>query len=102
MTEPLFVACLTPTRGLARSAHGANMVLLRTNCLLLAACFALSASAALAAPKAPPADFKFDKMPGMATDIGVGADGSVWVIGDNKVAGGFGIYRWNGKDNWTP
>ncbi len=34
---------------------------------------------------------------GAATDISIGADGSVWVIGTNKVNGGFGIYRWNGK-----
>jgi hypothetical protein len=32
---------------------------------------------------------------GAATDISVGADGSVWVVGTNKVNGGFGIYRWN-------
>lgn len=37
---------------------------------------------------------------GRATDIGVGADGSVWVIGSNKVSGGYGIYRWTGR-TWT-
>ena len=35
--------------------------------------------------------------PGSATDIAVGADGSVWVIGTNAVAGGYGIYDWNGS-----
>ncbi|MEX2151308.1 MAG: tectonin domain-containing protein [Steroidobacteraceae bacterium] len=30
---------------------------------------------------------------GAARDVGVGADGSVWVIGTNAVAGGYGIYR---------
>lgn len=36
---------------------------------------------------------------GLARDIGVGANGAVWVIGTNPVPGGFGIYRWNGQ-NW--
>ena len=40
------------------------------------------------------------KMPGLAKDIGVGANGSVWVIGTNAVAGGYGIYQWNGS-NWV-
>ena len=35
--------------------------------------------------------------PGSATDIAVGANGSVWVVGTNPVAGGYGIYQWNGK-----
>ena len=36
------------------------------------------------------------QLPGSANDIGVGADGSVWVIGTNPTTGGFGIYRWTG------
>ena len=39
-------------------------------------------------------------LPGLATDIGVGADGSVWITGTNSVQGGFGIYTWNGK-GWS-
>ena len=39
--------------------------------------------------------------PGLANDIGVGADGSVFVIGTNAVAGGFGVSRWNGS-GWDP
>ena len=35
--------------------------------------------------------------PGLARDIGVGADGSTWIIGTNPVPGGYGIYRWNGS-----
>ena len=37
--------------------------------------------------------------PGLAKDIGVGADGSVWVIGTNPVgtAQDFGIHRWTGS-----
>ena len=35
-------------------------------------------------------------IPGAANDIGVGANGEVWVIGTNAVGGGFGIYTWSG------
>ena len=34
---------------------------------------------------------------GLATDIAVGADGSVWIIGSNSVPGGYDIYKWNGS-----
>jgi hypothetical protein len=34
--------------------------------------------------------------PGLATAIGVGANGSVWVVGTNRVGGGFGIWLWTG------
>jgi hypothetical protein len=33
-------------------------------------------------------------MPGLAKDITIGGDGTVWVIGTNPEGGGFGIYRW--------
>jgi len=37
-----------------------------------------------------------------ATDVGVGQDGTVWVIGTDKANGGFGIYRQNKKGKgWT-
>ena len=50
----------------------------------------------------PPAPFPtFTLRPGAATDIGVGANGSVWIVGTNPVAGGYGIYRWTGS-GWTP
>jgi hypothetical protein len=37
-------------------------------------------------------------LPGLGKDIGVGADGSVWVIGTNPVGAGadFGVHKWNG------
>jgi hypothetical protein len=40
------------------------------------------------------------RLPGLGKDIGVGADGSVWLIGTNPVgaASDFGVYRWNGTD----
>jgi hypothetical protein len=40
------------------------------------------------------------KRPGLAHDIGIGADGSVWVIGTQRVgaANDFGVLYW-GKDN---
>jgi hypothetical protein len=36
----------------------------------------------------------FEKLPGEARDIGIGADGTVWIIGTDS-----GIYRWN-QNNW--
>ena len=38
---------------------------------------------------------EWEQIDGEATDIGVGADGSVWVIGGSKtkINGGYGIYR---------
>jgi len=35
-------------------------------------------------------------LPGAARDIGIGGD-QVWVIGTNRVPGGYGIYHWNGS-----
>jgi hypothetical protein len=44
-------------------------------------------------------------LPGAGSDIGVGANGEVWVIGATAVAGGYGIYRWSGTcdaaGTWT-
>jgi len=34
--------------------------------------------------------------PGTANDIGVGADGSVWIVGTSPVSGGYGMFKWNG------
>jgi hypothetical protein len=39
----------------------------------------------------------FRLVPGAATDIAVGANGSVWAVGTNPVPGGFGIWHWNGS-----
>ena len=39
----------------------------------------------------------WEVLPGSARDIGIGADGSVWVIGTNSYIGGYGIHRWNGS-----
>jgi len=41
----------------------------------------------------------WQRMPGEATDISIGADGSVWAIGTDERNGGYGIYHWNG-DSW--
>lgn len=35
-----------------------------------------------------------------AKDIGVGANGTAWVVGTNAVAGGFGVWKWNGS-TWS-
>lgn len=39
------------------------------------------------------------QLPGLATDVGVGADGSVWIIGTNPVGSGkdLGVHRWTGS-----
>ena len=42
----------------------------------------------------------WQKVAGAATDISVGANGSVWIIGSNKVTGGYGIYRYKGNNAW--
>ena len=39
----------------------------------------------------------WERLPGAAHDIGMAPDGSLWVIGTDPRAGGFGIYRW--QDN---
>lgn len=39
--------------------------------------------------------------PGCGTDIGVGADGSVWVVGCTSVGGGFSVHKWNpARNDW--
>jgi hypothetical protein len=44
------------------------------------------------------AQIGWQQMGGAANDIGAGADGSVWVIGNDVQAGGnHGIYRWTGS-----
>lgn len=48
----------------------------------------------------PPAVAAWRQMPGAGTEIGIGANGAIWVIGTNPVAGGGGIWRWSGTD-WT-
>ncbi|PCI76356.1 MAG: hypothetical protein COB20_10835 [SAR86 cluster bacterium] len=40
---------------------------------------------------------QWQRLLGSASDIGVGADGSVWAIGTDERSGGFGIYRWLGS-----
>ena len=40
---------------------------------------------------------QWQRLPGSASDIGVGADGSVWAIGTDERSGGFGIYHWLGS-----
>ena len=39
-------------------------------------------------------------MTGAATDIGVGSDGSIWILGTDRQAKGYGIYRWE-SNNWV-
>jgi hypothetical protein len=37
------------------------------------------------------------RLPGKATDIAVGADGTVWIVGADAVEGGFRVAKWTGK-----
>jgi len=43
------------------------------------------------------ADGSTTLMPGLARDIGIGGQGSVWVIGTNSRNGSFQVYAWNGS-----
>lgn len=40
----------------------------------------------------------WQKMPGSASDIGIGADGSVWVVGTDKLDNGSSLFKWNEGD----
>jgi len=42
---------------------------------------------------------QWTQLPGTGKDIGIGADGSVYVIGTNAVSGGFGIYKYVASSN---
>lgn len=42
-------------------------------------------------PAQPPVSMAFEQMPGAATDIGIGANNSVWVVGMDKA-----VYNWTG------
>jgi hypothetical protein len=39
-------------------------------------------------------------LPGEATEISIGAEGTVWIIATNAVPGGYSPYKWDGS-NWT-
>jgi Tectonin domain len=41
----------------------------------------------------------WNRLPGTATDIGVGANGAMWITGTDNAYGGKGIYRYTGS-NW--
>jgi Tectonin domain/Fibronectin type III domain len=49
----------------------------------------------------PDATVSFAAVPGSATDIAMGADGSAWTIGTNPMADGYGIYQWSGTTGWV-
>ena len=46
------------------------------------------------------ANWSWENIPGKAKDIGVGAEGSVWVINTIAANGGYGINRWT-DNKWT-
>jgi ADP-heptose:LPS heptosyltransferase len=41
----------------------------------------------------------WDELPGLAREISVGADGSIWCLGMGEFPRGFSIHRWN-NDHW--
>ena len=43
----------------------------------------------------------WQRLPGFAYDIGIGANGAVWVIGTDPVPGGFGIYNLNSQGGFA-
>ena len=45
---------------------------------------------------APAFAIEWERITGAATDIGVGSDGSAWIVGTKKISGGYEIYRWTG------
>ncbi|WP_138466148.1 hypothetical protein [Poseidonocella sp. HB161398] len=47
------------------------------------------------------ADGGWETLPGRARDIGIGADGSVWIIAAEDLAEGFNLQRWTGQ-GWQP
>lgn len=55
------------------------------------------------AKSAPPAKAVFlpwVRVPGGATDIGVGANGGVWIVGENRKGAGNDIWRYAGRNKW--
>jgi hypothetical protein len=57
----------------------------------------LGIAAAICASAALAQSLNWRQLPGTGNDVGVGANGTAWMIGTNPVPGGFGIYRWNGS-----
>jgi peptidoglycan hydrolase-like protein with peptidoglycan-binding domain len=44
-----------------------------------------------------PGSWSWDRLPGCASDVGVGADDEVWIVGCDLAPGGFAVYKWNGS-----
>jgi hypothetical protein len=59
----------------------------------------LNDAGAVKTPQSIPAisGVRWDLLPGKARDIGVGANGTVWVIGTAAAPGGYSIHRWTGS-----
>lgn len=43
----------------------------------------------------------WEVIPGAATDIGVGLEGSLWVLGTGTVSGGYRLHLWKGQSSWA-
>jgi chitinase len=91
----------TPTSSTSQAAYTVNGLSNGTTYyFVVMAHNAVGVSRASNEASTTPAPSGFNTGPGAATDISVGANGSVWVIGTNVLPGGYGIYKWNGT-GWT-
>ncbi|MBT3353234.1 MAG: PASTA domain-containing protein [Nitrospinaceae bacterium] len=64
--------------------------------------FLVSAAAPIASALTYSEAFSWSKVPGAtnAVDIGIGAGGHVWYLGDGTGQGGSRVYKWNGSTGW--
>ncbi|HZA96563.1 MAG TPA: tectonin domain-containing protein, partial [Burkholderiaceae bacterium] len=42
---------------------------------------------------------QWQRLPGRATAVTVATDGTAWILGTNRLPGGYSIHRWSG-DRW--
>jgi hypothetical protein len=91
----------TPTSSSSHTTYTVNgLTNYTTYYFLVKAHNAVGVSGASNEASATPLSARFQAKPGAATDISIGANGSVWVLGTDVITGGHGIYKWNGTA-WT-
>ncbi len=74
--------------------------LIDSTCSTVAQTDDTTANQEVSSAAAPAPSVAFGLLPGFATDIAIGANGSVWIVGTNPAPSGFGIYSWIGG-KWT-
>ena len=92
----LVVACSAPTGG-GRVTAQSPTTSGRCGSAQTSDCGDLTRSVAASASRATSAASSLVLHPGSGTDVGVGANGAVWLVGANVVGGGFGIWHWTGS-----